>query len=86
MSRVAKKAAKTMALRCSLNRKGNSIEDRKRLKELRDTYYSTDEYHPSPGAAWNPDGNNAARGSTGRTKKLLSGWQAKQKQGLNIKR
>ena len=62
----------------------NTVTSRRKLREMRDVYYSTDEFHPSAGAAWRPDGHNMARGSVGRSKKLLSGYNAKQKQGLNI--
>ena len=86
MSRVAKKAAKHFKLVQKLQAvKGpEAVTARRALRDMRDVWYSTDQYHPTAGAAFQPDGSNRARGSTGRSTKLLSGWNAKQRQGLNI--
>uniref|UniRef100_A0AAU6W1L1 Uncharacterized protein n=3 Tax=unclassified bacterial viruses TaxID=12333 RepID=A0AAU6W1L1_9VIRU len=88
MSRVAKKATKHFNLVAQLQAvKGPAaVTARRKLREMRDVYYTTDEYLPSAGAAWQPEGGNKARGSTGRAKKLQSGYDAKQRQGLNIGR
>lgn len=88
MSRVAKQAAKHFKLVSKLQAvKGpEAVTARRKLREMRDVYYTTDQYNPSAGAAWKPDGHNMARGSQGRAKKLLSGHNAKQKQGMNIGR
>lgn len=88
MSRVAKKAAKHFRKVYELQSKkgAEAVTARAELRRMREVYYSTDQFHPSAGAAWQPDGSRLARGSQGRAKKLLSGWNAKQKQGLNIGR
>lgn len=88
MSRVAKKAAAHFKLVATLQavKGAAAVTARRKLREMRDVHYSTDQYHPSAGAAWQPDGSRLARGSQGRAKKLLSGYTAKQKQGLNIGR
>lgn len=88
MSRVAKQAAKHFKLVQKLQAvKGpEAVTARRQLKAMRDVYYSTDQYLPTAGAAWQPEGGNRARGSVGRTKKLQSGYDAKQRQGMNIGR
>lgn len=88
MSRVAKKAERHFKKVATLQQaKGaEAVTARRELKRMRDVYYSTDQFHPSAGAAWQPDGSRQARGAQGRAKKLLSGWNAKQKQGMNIGR
>lgn len=88
MSRVQKQAAKHFKLVAKLQAvKGpEAVTARRKLREMRDVYYSTDEFHPSAGAAWQPEGSRQARGSTGRAKKLQSGYDAKQRQGMNIGR
>jgi hypothetical protein len=84
MSRVARQAAKHFKKVAALQAvKGpGAVTARRELKRMRDVWYSTDQYHPIPGAAWQPDGSRLARGSQGRAKKLLSGYNAIQKQGL----
>lgn len=88
MSRVAKKAQKHFDTVAKLQAvKGPAaVTARRKLREMRDVYYTTDQYLPTAGAAWQPEGGNRARGSTGRAKKLQSGYDAKQKQGMNIGR
>lgn len=87
MSRVAKKAAAYFKLVQKLQtvKGAEAVTARRKLREMREVYYSTDP-RPSAGAAWQPDGSNMARGSTGRAKKLQSGYDARQKQGMNIGR
>lgn len=81
--RYGKRQAKVAKLQAM---KGpEAVTARKELKRMRDSYYSTDA-RPSAGQAWKPDGHNMARGSTGRTKKMQSGYDAKRKQGMNIGR
>jgi hypothetical protein len=88
MSKVAKQAARHFKKVAELQAvKGpEAVGARAELRKMREVYYSTDEYYPSAGAAWQPDGSRQARGSQGRAKKLLSGHNAKAKQGLNIGR
>lgn len=86
-SRVSKKCGNraTMVTELQAVKGPEAVTARRKLREMRDVWYSTDAA-PSAGAAWQPNGHNSARGSQGRAKKLLSGWNAKQKQGLNIGR
>lgn len=88
MSRVAKKAAAHFRKVATLQatKGAAAVSARAELRRMRDVHYSTDQYHPSAGAAWQPEGGNMARGAQGRTKKLLSGHNAREKQGMNIGR
>ena len=68
------------------SKKGSeAVSARAELRRMRDVWYATD---PSPSATgyFLKEGAKPARGSTGKAKKALSGWKAKQQQGMNIGR
>lgn len=79
MSRVAKRAAKHFAKIAKLqSKKGEEgIAARKELNRMRDSYYDTDPFYPSAGAAWNPKGKKLAKGSSAKCDRINSAHNAK---------
>lgn len=75
MSRVAKKAAKHFTKVAKLQTMGAA--GRAELRKMREVYYDTDPFHPSVGAAWNPEGKKKARGSSAKCDRINSAHRAK---------
>lgn len=84
MSRVANKAAKKFKLISKLrSMKGDeAVTARRKLKEMNDSYYTTDPYYPSAGASFNPDGRRFAKGSDSKARNIQRGHDARSKQGM----
>ncbi|UVN13031.1 hypothetical protein FBPa25_0002 [Pseudomonas phage vB_PaeP_FBPa25] len=61
----------------------DDVTSRKELRKMRDVRYSTDP-EPMPGRYHNPDQRAFVKGSDGKARNILKGWNAKRSQGRGL--